>query len=53
MYHYKLLYRVEIFRKKVFGGCKSQIFFIGDRVVEARRHSERHGDSFARLIGKF
>ena len=36
-------------KKKVFGGCKSQIFFIGDQKAgreEARRRSERHGDGF-------
>jgi len=40
--------------KKVFGGCKSQILFIGDqnaglgdRMAEARRHSKRHGGGFA------
>ena len=45
MYHNKLSYPVEIFRKKVFGGSKSQIFFIGDqnagrgdRMTETRRH---------------
>ena len=33
MYHYKLFYHVEIFfeKKKVFGECKSQIFFIRDQ----------------------
>ena len=48
MYHYKIFYHVE-----VFGGCKNQIFFIGDqnvgrgdRMAEARRHSKRHGDGF-------
>ena len=54
MYHYKLFYHVEIFKKKkVFGGCKNQIFFIGDQMwgveTEWRRLgdvSERHGDSF-------
>jgi len=41
------------FKKKVFGGCKSQIFFIGDqnagrgdRMAEAWRRSKRHGDRF-------
>ena len=48
MYHYKIFYHVE-----VFGGCKNQIFFIGDqnvgrgdRMAEVRRRSERHGDGF-------
>ena len=39
-------------KKKVFGGCKNQIFFIGDqnvgrgdRMAEVRIRSERHGDA--------
>ena len=54
MHHYKIFYHVEIFRKKAFGGCISQIFFFGDqnaghgdRMGEARRRSEMHGDGFA------
>ena len=54
MYHYKLFFHVEILQKKIFGGCKSQIFFIGDqnagpgdRMLLTQRHSERHGDGFA------
>jgi len=50
MYPYKVFNHVEISRKKVFGGCKSQKCFIGDqnagrgdRMVEAQRCSERHG----------
>ena len=48
--HSKTLFdHVEIFRKKkVFGKCKSQIFFIGDKnagrgikVAEARRYKVR------------
>ena len=45
---------LRFFEKKDFGGCKSQIFFIGDqnarrgdRMVEAWRHSDRHEDGFA------
>ena len=44
---------LRFFEKKVFSGCKSQIFFIGDqnagrgdRIVEACRRSERHGEGF-------
>ena len=44
---------LRFFKKKVFGGCKNQIFFIGDqnvgrgdRMAEVRRRSERHGDGF-------
>ena len=55
MYHYKIIYHVEIFRKKkVFDGFKSQIFFIGDqnagrgdRMAEARRRRKRLEDCFA------
>ena len=39
MYHNKLSYPVEIFRKKVFGGSKSQIFFIGDQKCGAWRQN--------------
>ena len=28
MYHFKLFYYDDIFRKKVLGGCTSRIFFI-------------------------
>ena len=45
---------LRFFEKKIFCGCKSQIFFIGDqnvgrgdRLAEARRCSERHGGGFA------
>ena len=45
---------LKFFEKKVFGGCKSHIFFIGDqnvgqgdRITVARRRSERHMDDFA------
>ena len=41
MYYYKLFYHVEIFAKKVFGGCKSQIFLIGYQI--AGRGDERRG----------
>ena len=41
-------------KKKAFGWCKSQIFFVedqnagrGDRMAEARRRSKRHGDGFS------
>ena len=49
---------LRFFEKKVFGGCKSQLFFIGDqnagrgdRMAEARRRSERHRESFAGSSG--
>ena len=45
---------LRFFEKKVFGVCKSQIFFVGDqnggrgdRMAEAWKSSERHKDSFA------
>ena len=54
MYHFKLLYHVEIFRKKMFlMDVKVKYFFgdqnlgRGDRMGEAQIHSERHGDGFA------
>ena len=44
MYYQKLFAHVETFRKKAYGGCKSQLFVIGDknagrgvRVAEAGR----------------
>jgi len=44
MYLYKLFYHVEIFRKKVFGGCKSQIFFIEDQNESMEMEWWRLGD---------
>ena len=45
---------LDFSKKKVFHGCKSQISFVGDqkrgrgdRMMEARRRSERHGDGFS------
>ena len=45
---------LRFFEKKVFGGCNSQMFLIGDqnagrgdRMAENQRRSERHGDGFA------
>lgn len=49
MYHYKLFYHAEIFRRKGFGVCKSHMFFIGDQDAEARRRSERPGSHSANL----
>ena len=40
-----------LFEKKVFGGCKSQIFVIGDRVAQAWRRCVRHGDGFKEALG--
>ena len=44
---------LRFFEKKVFGGCKSQIFFLetkmwgGETEWRRRRCSERHGGGFA------
>ena len=55
MYHFKLFYHVEIFRKKRFLVDVKAKFLIshdqnvgrGDRMADAQRRIERHGDSFA------
>ena len=57
MYYNNVLTMLRFSKKKVFGGCKNQIFLIGDknagrgdRSSETWRRNERHRDCFEFVI---